>query len=303
MAGVAVADEPWTTPPRGGRGLSAKAARRDPAAPVGEAPGTDRRAELRTWQALVLGLLHGPAELVPISSSAHVSLVPRLLGWDYEHLPAETRKAFEVALHTGSLAGLLLITPLPDRRLALRGTLPPALVGALLERPIERRLGGPRATAAGLLVGSALLLWADARPAIHRAWVALCPTGGHSSTHPPGMAHAMGIAQALALAPGLSRLGMAVAAARLRGVPRAEAFTLARSAGLPVLAAATVGKGGRLALDGLPRPLRKPFAVGAAAAFVATVAAAPLARRAPVRAAAVERALLAVAVLWKDGRR
>jgi undecaprenyl-diphosphatase len=248
--------------------------------------------ELRLAQALLLGLLHGPAELVPVSSSAHTALVPRLLGWDYERLPADARKAFEVALHAGSLAGLLVTTPLPRPRTALLATLPPALAGALLERPIEERLGGPRATAVGLLTGSALLLAADA----------LAPTpppkrGGAR------VAAAVGVAQALALAPGLSRLGMAVAAGRLCGLPRAEAFALARQAGLPVLAGATALKGARIARDGLPRTLRGPLALGAAAAFASTLAAAPLARRAPVRAAAAERALLAVGVLWKDGRR
>lgn len=50
---------------------------------------------LTVTQALVLGAIHGPAELLPVSSSAHVQLVPRLLGWDHDALPADTRKAFD----------------------------------------------------------------------------------------------------------------------------------------------------------------------------------------------------------------
>ena len=65
-------------------------------------------ARLRTRDAVALGLLHGPAELLPISSSAHVALVPWLLGWPYDDLDADQRKAFEVALHAGTVAALLL---------------------------------------------------------------------------------------------------------------------------------------------------------------------------------------------------
>jgi undecaprenyl-diphosphatase len=63
--------------------------------------------------ALALGALHGPAELLPVSSSAHVALVPQLLGWPYADLPPDVRKAFEVALHTGTFAGLVALLPAP----------------------------------------------------------------------------------------------------------------------------------------------------------------------------------------------
>ena len=59
-------------------------------------------------QAVALGLLHGPAELLPISSSGHVTLVPWLLGWRYPRLDPELRKSFEVALHAGTAAALLV---------------------------------------------------------------------------------------------------------------------------------------------------------------------------------------------------
>ena len=59
-------------------------------------------------QAVALGLLHGPAELLPISSSGHVTLVPWLLGWSYPRLDPELRKSFEVALHAGTAAALLV---------------------------------------------------------------------------------------------------------------------------------------------------------------------------------------------------
>jgi undecaprenyl pyrophosphate phosphatase UppP len=63
---------------------------------------------LKLSHALALGVLHGPAELLPVSSSAHTTLVPWLLGWSYPELDPELRKAFEVALHAGTAAALLV---------------------------------------------------------------------------------------------------------------------------------------------------------------------------------------------------
>src|SRR5437763_6183204 len=63
---------------------------------------------LDVTHAVALGVLHGPAELLPISSSGHVTLVPWLLGWPYPELDPELRKAFEVALHAGTAAALLI---------------------------------------------------------------------------------------------------------------------------------------------------------------------------------------------------
>src|SRR5947209_9010253 len=112
-------------------------------------------------RALALGALHGPAELLPISSSAHVALVPWLLGWNYDELDGELRKAFEVALHAGTAVGMLLALreelsrslarlDRHDMALIALASAPPALVGYALERPIERRLGTPATVAAAL---------------------------------------------------------------------------------------------------------------------------------------------------------
>src|SRR5438309_4606366 len=116
-------------------------------------------------QAVVLGVLHGPAELLPISSSGHVALVPWLAGWRYCALDPELRKSFEVALHAGTAAALLITlreevreaaTDLSPRRMLLIALsfVPPAVAGLKLERLIESRFGTPATTAAGLLLGS-----------------------------------------------------------------------------------------------------------------------------------------------------
>ena len=107
--------------------------------------------ELTIGQALALGALHGPAELLPISSSGHVALIPWLLGWDYDRLDGELRKSFEVALHAGTAAALL-ITLHSEVREAARGmnlrlmaSCPKGRVGARrrerLSAPAARRPG------------------------------------------------------------------------------------------------------------------------------------------------------------------
>ena len=132
--------------------------------------------DLPVWQAIVLGALHGPAELLPISSSGHVAVVPWLAGWDYTRLDDELRKAFEVALHTGTAAALLIslrrevdeavrgLTPRRVLTIALSFA-PPAFIGYRFERPIERHLGTPPTVAAGLFFGAVAMALADRAPA------------------------------------------------------------------------------------------------------------------------------------------
>jgi undecaprenyl-diphosphatase len=213
----------------------------------GQPAGADPVAELPLRHAVVLGLVHGPAELLPVSSSAHVAAIPLLLGWPYPALDADLRKAFEVALHAGTAAALLASRPWREvdgpgardrggriRHLALlaAGVAPAALAGLLLERPIERRLGTARTLPAGLLAGAAALALADARGGARR-----------QASRRTADALALGAAQALALFPGASRTGMTLAAARARGFGRGAAWALSREAALPVLAGAATLKG------------------------------------------------------------
>jgi undecaprenyl-diphosphatase len=261
--------------------------------------------------ALALGVLHGPTELLPISSSAHTTLVPWLLGWPYTDLDAELRKAFEVALHAGTAAALLVglrsevaaaARGLDHRRAALviGSFVPPAIVGYTLERPIERRLGTPPTIAVGLLLGSAAMAAADR----------LGPTGRRREDAGMADALALGLAQACALMPGASRNGMTLAVARLRGFDRADANALSRHVALPIIVGATALKGTRLARRGVPRPLARAFAAGVGAAFASTLASVRVIRAverdrsfAPY---AAYRALLAGAVLrraWQNRSR
>jgi undecaprenyl-diphosphatase len=241
-------------------------------------PRATRATRLPLHHALLLGLVQGPTEVLPVSSSAHIALLPRLAGWPHAERDAELRNTLEVALHAGTAVALAL---------ALRGELgralreldggtfvstslalaPPALVGYLLERRLERRPSTPRALAAGLALGGAAMALADSRGGTRK----LADAG-------PRDGLALGFAQALALLPGVSRNGAALTAARARGFAREDARTLSWRAGLPVIAGAAGLKAYRLARRGTTPGAVPALAVGAGAAFLSTLACAPLIR-------------------------
>jgi undecaprenyl-diphosphatase len=258
-------------------------------------------------RAVALGLVQGPAELLPVSSSAHIVLLPWLADWDWEEVDPELRKSLEVALHTGAAAALLIgqrrviaeeLRQFDGRRALLLGLsfLPAAAVGYTLERPIERRLGGPRATAYGLIAGALAMLAADRRPQRR---------GRGDATPADGLA--LGIAQAAALAPGVSRNGVTLAAARWRRFSRDQANLLSRTIALPIIVGATALKGTRLVRRGTTPELRRSLGIGIAASFASTLASQRL-----IQLVERDRALwpyaayrlgLAAVVLAKLGRR
>jgi undecaprenyl-diphosphatase len=243
--------------------------------------------------AVALGLLQGPAELLPISSSAHTTLIPWLAGWPYARLDGERRKSFEVALHAG--AGLAIALHMRrellhdaahlDRRRAgviALALAPPVLAGYALGRPIERRLGGPRSIAAGLAAGAVAMALADLRAGASGRAGADGTVAGRGRTQEDATARdglALGLAQASALIPGVSRNGATLTAARARGFKRSAAQALSWHAGLPVILGASVLKGARMRRTGVPREQRAALALGGASAFLSTLAAAAGTRR------------------------
>jgi undecaprenyl-diphosphatase len=222
-----------------------------------------------------------------VSSSGHIALIPRLLGWDYAELPAHARKTFEVALHAGSAPALALALRGEigrDPHLQALTFLPPAAIGLAFERPIERRLGGLRSVAVAQILAGVALVAADLRP--------------ERRHEPNALDHlAVGLAQAAALVPGVSRSGAALTAARLRGLSRPAAASLSLRAALPVTVGAGVLKGVRAARGGVPDELRGPAAVGAAAACASALAALPLARGTRWRGIALYRVALGLVAL------
>ncbi len=231
-------------------------------------------------RAVVLGVLQGPTELLPVSSSGHSSLIPWLARWPYAVAEPELRKSFEVALHAGS--GLALAIALRkelidatlkmDRRhvsVVALSLAPPTIAGYSLERFVERRLGGPRTIAAGLVAGALAMALAD----------------GWGSRRTPSRARedagardglALGLAQAAALIPGVSRSGATLTAARARGFDRDAATSLSWHAALPVVLGASALKGYRLARHGIPGETGALLAAGGSSAFLSTLLAARL---------------------------
>ncbi len=242
--------------------------------------------------AVALGLLQGPTELLPVSSSAHTTLIPWLAGWPYARLDGERRKSFEVALHAGAGAALAIHFRhelLRDARLDGRrvGTIalslaPPAIAGYALAAQIERRLGGPRSIAVGLAAGALAMALADRRTVGTRDQARSFPDANARD----GLA--LGLAQAAALMPGVSRSGATVSAARACGFDREAAQALSWHVGLPVIAGASLLKGARMRSAGVPRAQRAALALGGTSAFVSTLASARL----------LDRRLRAGQALW-----
>lgn len=258
-------------------------------------------------EALAYGVLQGPTELLPISSSGHLVLAPHLLGSDYVQLDPALRKTFEVALHAGTAVALVIVLrdevfnavrDLDARRVGMIvSSMAPAAVAALgLEKVIEGRLSRPEVVVVGLVAGSAAMAWADAlkgtRPRAEADWR-------------DGLA--LGFAQAVALIPGVSRSGATIVAARARGFDPLGASELSMHVALPVIAGATALKGWRARKEGLPDALRAPIAAGVAGAFVSSLLSARLLasrrRGRGLMKYVIYRLLLAGGVSWLIARR
>jgi undecaprenyl-diphosphatase len=177
-----------------------------------------------------------------------------------------------VALHAGTAAALLIgqrnviaaeLASFDARRAAVVALsfVPPALAGYLFERQIERRLGGPGSIAAGLAAGAVAMVAADMRPQ---------ERGPGDATAADGIA--LGLGQAAALAPGVSRNGATLTAARLRGFTREHANLLSRTVALPVITGAAALKGVRLRRRGVSPALRRAIVAGVATSFASTLA-------------------------------
>lgn len=225
-------------------------------------------------QAVVLGLVQGLTEFLPISSSAHLILVPKLFGWQDQSL------AFDVALHFGTLLAVVgyfhrdirAMTvawlrslfngePSGDARLAwgvLLATIPAGVVGFLLEEYVEAGQPDDPRLIAGALIGFGLLLWwAQVRAKQHRSEDAL-----RWSDY-----LLIGVAQAIALIPGASRSGVTMTAGLMLGLTRTGAARFSFLMALPIVVLATFYEFLQLATDQTPAPWAA-IAAGTAAAGV-----------------------------------
>jgi undecaprenyl-diphosphatase len=225
-------------------------------------------------QAVVLGLVQGLTEFLPISSSGHLILVPRVFGWPDQGL------AVDAALHLGTLAALVayfrgeligLLAGTVSRRLGVLVVLAtiPAGVAALLFGPlIERTLRWPMLIAFTTAFWGVIMLLADRRtsPAPRAQEVA----GPDDPLERVGWRQglAVGFAQALALIPGTSRSGITITTGLLAGLDRATAARYSFLLGIPITAAAGLKKAAELANGGLAASQGGPLLVAIAVSFV-----------------------------------
>lgn len=200
-------------------------------------------------QAIVLGLVQGLTEFLPVSSSGHLIVVPELLGWDDPFIES---LAFSVMLHVATLLALLIyfrddwlrLVPAglatlrdrsfrgdPDRKLAwllAASTVPAVIAGVLLNDLVETVFREPRLVAITLVVGAAILWIADRLGSKRRDMASMTFT----------TAIGIGAAQALALVPGVSRSGISIAAGLLAGLDREGAARYAFLMATPITAGA-----------------------------------------------------------------
>jgi undecaprenyl-diphosphatase len=237
------------------------------------------------FQAIVIGVIQGLTEFLPISSSAHLILVPKVLGWDD---PFINSAAFDVMLHMGTLAALLAyfwrdlwryfvaglavlrdrrIGDDPDRRLAVllaASAIPAALLGVVFESFFDTYFREqPLFVCALLVVGAVILLLAE-RAARHTRQMADLSVRE---------AVGIGVAQALALFPGISRSGITISAGLFLGLERAAAARFAFLMGTPIIAGAGLWKIRQLVSGGAGAFEPAVLAAGVIASAVAGLAA------------------------------
>lgn len=232
--------------------------------------------------AILLGIAQGLTEFLPVSSSGHLQIIPWLAEWDDFEGRDDLKKAFDVALHLGTLVGLVIclrrevwalvrdgIGAVARRRgpmtaegrlgwLLVLATVPAAAVGVGLRSVIDEADDEVWLTAVMLAVFGILLWWADRRQ-------------GRRPTGEAGVRDAvlLGLAQACSLQPGVSRSGVIITAGRLLRFDREAATRLAMLMSVPVIAGAGVYQfidiGG---WGGIPADARAGFAWGTVASAV-----------------------------------
>jgi undecaprenyl-diphosphatase len=236
---------------------------------------------LPVYQAIVLGITQGLTEFAPVSSSGHLILVPWLFHWTALTAHPVLNKTFDVALHMGTFVGAVVyfwhdivvyikaffrslarrsVTTVDERLawLIVIGTIPGALSGALFESVIEKDLGQPWLIAVMLAVFGIVLYVVDKRMAQSR-------TMGDLRY---GDALFIGLAQAVALQPGVSRSGITITAARGVRLDRESAARFSFLLSLPIIGGAGALKFVDVAKSGLPAGFAAPFFWGIVASGI-----------------------------------
>jgi undecaprenyl-diphosphatase len=234
--------------------------------------------------AIVLGITQGLSEFLPISSSGHLLLVPWLFGWDDFSGAGgkDLEKAFDVALHIGTVVALIVyfrrelaleitagLRALRERSLEdpagrrawllLLSAVPGVITGALLDSFITEHLGAEWLIGIMLVVFGLVLAWADRRHGFRKA-----------DDFQTRDAVLMGVAQACALQPGVSRSGATMTAGRFLGFDRDSSARLSFLMSVPITTGAVAYKVGKLFVmdGGIPDGFAAAFGWGIVASGV-----------------------------------
>jgi undecaprenyl-diphosphatase len=237
-------------------------------------------------QAIILGIVQGLTEFLPISSSGHLLLVPWLFNWHFLLENPDLNKTFDVALHLGTFVAVVVyfwreIVKLigawvrsiarrslaePEAKLAwllIVSTIPAALVGVLFEDFITERLGKPWMIGVAMIVFAGFMYLIDHIAKLDRDMEQLSWFD----------ALLIGVAQALALLPGVSRSGITMMTGLVLRLDRESAARYSFLMSIPVIGGAAAFKGLKVAQDGLPAGTATPFLVGMATAAISGLAA------------------------------
>lgn len=258
------------------------------------------------WQAIILGSIQGLTEFLPVSSSAHLSLTPWIFGWEPAGL------AFDVALHIGTLLALVWFFRAEWVRLAGGGitllrhgfrptdaasrqalfiviaTIPAGIAGLLLEDLAETAFRAPVITAIALIVLGLLLWFADR----------VAPRARDREQMTWRDALLIGLAQCLALVPGVSRSGSTITAGRALGLDRGSAAVFSFLMSLPIISAAAIFKVPDAVREtGISAPLLAGIAAAAVSSWLAIAVLLRFVQRRSYAVFAVYRVLLGLTIL------
>lgn len=242
---------------------------------------------ITVWQAIVLAVVQGITEFFPVSSTAHLVLIPWAFHWQDPGL------TFDVALHAGTLVAVIAfffmtwirifqaaagvpvdvhtggpLAPAAARQqqsllwLLVLATIPGGIIGWLFDKRIETTWRNPLIIAASLIIVGVLMGWADWQPSQRLDyedlgwWDALI----------------IGLAQACAVVPGVSRSGSTITAGLFRGLTREAAARFSFLMATPIITGAVLKKGVDLHHSGIPAGMHEQFAVGIAVSAVVGLA-------------------------------
>jgi undecaprenyl-diphosphatase len=232
-------------------------------------------------QATILGLVQGLTEFLPVSSSGHLILVPWLFGW-HLNMSLDLQKTFDIALHLGTFIAVVVLMrrdvwrvlkaffgslwrrkiETADEKLAwllLLSTIPAGMVGVAFENAIEEQLGRP------LLVAILMIAFGGIMWAVDSLFARTKNLGSLRWYH----ALFVGVAQALALAPGVSRSGVTLSALRGLRISREAAVRYSFLLTIPIIGGSAAYKGLKVATGGgLPAGTGEPFLIGTVTAAI-----------------------------------